>query len=574
MTWTKRDTIISLILACFAGFLFIPMLGTPHLFEGVEAQTAEISREMLLTGVFSQTQFDFQPSWNYPPVIHWLQALSMRLFGVNAFAVRFPSAFAGILTLPLLYALGKYLSSPQFGILWATCYAATFLASANHRTTVVFPFAQMFIILALWLLSTHYAPQRGKNLALRRVVGAGLCVGLAAISIGIVIIPLIATMWLGYWLLHRKTFDAPVTETAVFLACVLLISFLWFGGELLQQGVPFFREFTMLQIRQLTQNPISNDFINVHSHWKMLVFGCFPASALMFPAFRKQRADTAPLQTFKTWMLLLGGGLILLAIILPYKSHGFSIIVLPVSFFAAYSLLAILRQQVPISLGIKVLTVCIGGLWILALMSLPLLGLQMAWIQGFETILSAIQQSILPFPVRWWENVSWSVWEISIGAALGLVMLLILFFTVRKKPFEAVFTLLFGTTIVFFTVNTRFVPKYEEASQGMLVEFYQSHSNEECYIHTLGFQSALSLYYSNKQASASASAQNIPPEDFESWLLEADIDKPAYFVCKTHEAKQWRNHLRLVELYEKRGYVFFKRDVKARQNLALKQILR
>ena len=42
--------------------------------------------------------------WNTkPPLINWLQILSMKIFGINEFAIRFPSALAGLFTVLFLY---------------------------------------------------------------------------------------------------------------------------------------------------------------------------------------------------------------------------------------------------------------------------------------------------------------------------------------------------------------------------------------------------------------------------------------------------------------------------------------
>ncbi len=42
--------------------------------------------------------------WNTkPPMINWLQIISMKIFGINEFAIRFPSAVAALLTVLLVY---------------------------------------------------------------------------------------------------------------------------------------------------------------------------------------------------------------------------------------------------------------------------------------------------------------------------------------------------------------------------------------------------------------------------------------------------------------------------------------
>ena len=43
-------------------------------------------------------------------------------------------------------------------------------------------------------------------------------------------------------------------------------------------------------------------------------------------------------------------------------------------------------------------------------------------------------------------------------------------------------------------------------------------------------------------------------------MVEGPLDKPAYFVVKNVNAEKYREHPNLKELYEKNGFVFFKRE--------------
>src|SRR3954468_10540633 len=83
--------------------LFVPFLGAVHLFDWDEINFAECAREMIVTGDYSHVQLNFQPFWEKPPLFIWLQVLSMKIFGVNEFAARFPDAICGILTLNIIY---------------------------------------------------------------------------------------------------------------------------------------------------------------------------------------------------------------------------------------------------------------------------------------------------------------------------------------------------------------------------------------------------------------------------------------------------------------------------------------
>ena len=60
--------------------------------------------EMHTEGNWIVTRYGGKPDmWNTkPPVMIWLQAVSMKLFGANELAVRLPSALAGIITMLML----------------------------------------------------------------------------------------------------------------------------------------------------------------------------------------------------------------------------------------------------------------------------------------------------------------------------------------------------------------------------------------------------------------------------------------------------------------------------------------
>ncbi|GGE07335.1 ArnT family glycosyltransferase [Psychroflexus salis] len=68
------------------------------LMDKTEARYAEIARIMFETGNWIIPQIDYGvPFWAKPPLSIWLNALSFHVFGVNEFAVRFPSFLLSLL---------------------------------------------------------------------------------------------------------------------------------------------------------------------------------------------------------------------------------------------------------------------------------------------------------------------------------------------------------------------------------------------------------------------------------------------------------------------------------------------
>jgi len=85
-----------------------------------------------------------------PPLGFWVQAASAYVFGVNVFALALPQALAGVLSIPLLYALVKR----QFGM-WAGLIAAPVLAImpvtvATERNNTIDGLLVFVLLLAAW----------------------------------------------------------------------------------------------------------------------------------------------------------------------------------------------------------------------------------------------------------------------------------------------------------------------------------------------------------------------------------------------------------------------------------------
>ena len=87
---------ILLLIACLS---FFPFIGAVPLFDWDEINFAEAAREMLVSGDWWNVQIGFEPFWEKPPFFFWLQVISMKIFGINEFAARFPNALLGIISL-------------------------------------------------------------------------------------------------------------------------------------------------------------------------------------------------------------------------------------------------------------------------------------------------------------------------------------------------------------------------------------------------------------------------------------------------------------------------------------------
>ena len=98
MTTTNRShhALPLLALLALSGLLFFLGLGDMGLTDRDEGRNAEAGREMFESGNRLTPTFNGELRVAKPAFIYWLMEQSYRLFGVNEFAARFPSALFGV----------------------------------------------------------------------------------------------------------------------------------------------------------------------------------------------------------------------------------------------------------------------------------------------------------------------------------------------------------------------------------------------------------------------------------------------------------------------------------------------
>jgi 4-amino-4-deoxy-L-arabinose transferase-like glycosyltransferase len=83
-------------LLAICALMLLPTLGLYPLFDVDEGAFSEATREILQSGDWLSTTLNGLPRYDKPILIYWLQAASVRAFGLNEFALRLPSALAAL----------------------------------------------------------------------------------------------------------------------------------------------------------------------------------------------------------------------------------------------------------------------------------------------------------------------------------------------------------------------------------------------------------------------------------------------------------------------------------------------
>ncbi len=146
-------TLIFLAICRLIANIFIPLNDT------TEARYSEIARKMLETGDWVTLFHDYGvPFWAKPPLATWVSALSMKLFGINEFAVRFPSLLLSVAVLGLVWILAKKQLDEVAAMVAVVVLAGTFYFFLDAGAVMTEPaliFCTTLAFVSFWLALTE-----------------------------------------------------------------------------------------------------------------------------------------------------------------------------------------------------------------------------------------------------------------------------------------------------------------------------------------------------------------------------------------------------------------------------------
>ncbi len=529
-----------------AALLFIPFLGSVHLFDWDEVNFAESAREMIETGNYSRVQINYQPFWEKPPLFFWLQVISMKLFGINEFAARFPNAICGIITLVCLFHIGRKAFSQTFATWWVIIYAGSFLPHLYFKSGIIDPWFNLFIFLGVYYLIRFLHCYHKRLPLMRPLVLSALFTGLGILTKGPVALLLVMLSYMLYLVFTKGKGIAKLVHYLIYAGVVFLVSMVWFGYELWQNGIWFIREFYDYQIRLMATEE-SGHGGPIYYHLVVLLLGVFPASVLIYK-IKRSASENSFQHSLQNMML---SSLIVVVVVFSLVQtkivHYSSFAYFPITFLAAYTVYYVSERGRRIHTPQKVLIGFIGMKWAILGIAVPVVGL------NAKKLIPLIEDEFAAGNLE--AAVNWSFLHAVPGVLYGAMIVAVLLMF-RKRRYQKAFRVLFiGTLIYVQYISLVFVPKIERYTQNAAIEFLKSLQGKDVYVETWGYKSYAQYYYSMRKPG------NRPEGSDIEWLLTGTPDKPAYIICRMYSLAdlQEKHGSRLQELYRKNGFVFFKR---------------
>ena len=547
----------SLVLAGAGALFFIPFLGGVRLFDWDEINFAEAAREMIVLGDYLHVHIDFKPFYEKPPLFFWLQATMMNVFGINEFSARLPNALCGIITLIYLYHLGRKLHSHRFGLLWSLAYLGSVTPHLYFRSGIIDPFFNLFIfagivnvIFASWkrerLVTVLIAP---KNEWTYLLLG-GFVLGLGILTKGPVAYLIVCLVLLVYWLLSRFRWFITPLQFMGFSIAASFVSLAWYGLDVYLHGPALMENFLAYNIR-LFSTPDAGHAGFPAYHLIVLLVGCFPASIFGLRAFGPLFIERMYQREFRKWMLILFWVVLVLFSVVQSKIvHYSSLCYFPLTYLAALTLVQLEERKLQFSNWLRAGLIGIGGIYVTAIIALPLIVRRMDWVRAVADQ-DAFSQGNLN------ANVSWPLWTILPGVWLLICLVLAIRGYNRREPAQASL-LLFGGMAVFITLTLWFfIGRIEGISQDAAMRFFERARGQNVYVKTYGYHSYGPFFYTQKRAVTN------PNEYNQEWLLRGNIDKDVLFIRKANAQPTLLDSLPDVrKTGEENGFVFYRRRAK------------
>ncbi|MBI3391972.1 MAG: glycosyltransferase family 39 protein [Nitrospirae bacterium] len=122
LPWRRAPIVLLLALTAF---LLVFRLGTPGLTDRDEASFSEAVREMTVDGDWLTPHFNGATRFDKPPLIYYLMAVPVTVFGLSEFSLRLHSATAGVGLVLLVFLFARRHAGQRAAIYSAGCLAAS-----------------------------------------------------------------------------------------------------------------------------------------------------------------------------------------------------------------------------------------------------------------------------------------------------------------------------------------------------------------------------------------------------------------------------------------------------------------
>lgn len=205
---TRKNWHIYLGVLLVAGAIYLGcIVSPPSLMDDVDAVQAQIARNMIASGDWVTAHLDGVSYLEKAPLVYWLIAFSLKVFGAHDWAARLPIALSCMALAWLTTAMGIWAFGKRAGLYAGLCMSTCIGLFLFTRILIPDVMLTFTIAFAMWALLRALDEDEPHPRLWAAILAVNLGVGLLLKSLVSVVFPVAAG--LIYLLLTRQLFSAP-----------------------------------------------------------------------------------------------------------------------------------------------------------------------------------------------------------------------------------------------------------------------------------------------------------------------------------------------------------------------------
>jgi 4-amino-4-deoxy-L-arabinose transferase-like glycosyltransferase len=281
----RRPVAFTLLLASI-WLVFFLRLGTPPLFDWDEGAFSEATREMLASGDWVSITLNGSPRYDKPVLIHWLQAASVSVFGLDEFSFRLPSALAASAWVMVVYGFGRTFFNHRIGWFAAWIAIASIPVCLIGRAATADAWLNLLLTVSMYTALRFYRDE--KKLWLY-VTFAFAALGFLTKGPIAVLIPVAVTL-IHSISLHRTSTWLRSLFSPVGILIFAVIALPWYSLRAAEDGRAFIDGFFLLHNVARFQGPMQGHAGSLLYYVPIILMGVFPFTAIAIGALIRFRS--------------------------------------------------------------------------------------------------------------------------------------------------------------------------------------------------------------------------------------------------------------------------------------------
>jgi len=293
-----------LIITVFISFF---NLGSFTLFDVDEAVFSTATKEMIESGDWITPTYNGENRYDKPILFYWLMAASYKIFGINEFGARFPSALASAILIISIFLFVRYVRDDNHALYAAIASLLSIYFLAYSHAAVTDMSLTLFISLSLFSFYLWRYDETNSKIKINMYLyGFYLFSALAFLTKGLIGIVFPFGIAHIYMIVIYGLKGVKKVLSLKGIILFVLISLPWFVAQLTINGQEFINQFFIKHHFQRYTGVISGHKGPFYYFIPVLIIGLFPWVAFLPAGIRNTLKEKDKFQIFALiWFALI-----------------------------------------------------------------------------------------------------------------------------------------------------------------------------------------------------------------------------------------------------------------------------